>query len=236
MNQILTAKNIFKRFSPRPEDEVLKGLSLDVYSGEILAVVGASGVGKSTLLNILGLLDRPTSGEIRYYGNAGEYKGKNLWLLSRKDQARMRNRCFGFIFQLYHLLPDLTVLENVMLPALISAGFLKWYQEKKTSRRKAFELLTHVGISHRAHAEPRNLSGGEKQRAAIARSLITDPEIVLCDEPTGNLDMETSQKIHTLLWRLNKELKVTFIIVTHDIDLPTNADRTLHMVDGKFRP
>jgi lipoprotein-releasing system ATP-binding protein len=231
---IIAARSIVKEYSRRPEDRVLKGLDLDVRAGEILAIVGASGVGKTTLLNILGLLDRPTAGEVRYEGRDEELHGRDLVTLPGILKARVRNLHFGFVFQLYHLLPDLSVEENVMLPALMSATFSTWWSVKNASRRRAQELLDRVGIGPRAHARPRELSGGEKQRAAIARALIANPELVLCDEPTGNLDTATSEKIHKLLWQLNRERGTALIVITHDAELADRADRVLHMVDGRF--
>jgi len=231
MKPIISTKNITKKF----DHEVLSGLDLDIFHGEIMAIIGASGAGKSTFLNILGLLDRPDSGNIIYSGRDSKFSGRDLTTLSQKYKSLIRNLHFGFIFQLYHLLPALTMLENIMLPKLISAGLLNWRTIKKESHKKATELVEELGISHRIKAHPSELSGGEKQRVAIARALITEPEIVFCDEPTGNLDSETSNKIHKLLWRLNKKHNTTFIIVTHEKELAKNADRMLNIVDGKFK-
>ena len=233
-NVILSARDIVRSYSPRPEDEVLKGLSVDIKAGDILAIVGSSGVGKTTFLNILGLLDLPTRGTVHYYGQEKSLHGENLITLSGVKKAHVRNRQLGFIFQLYHLLPDLTVLENVCLPALMNAGFNNWWSVKRDSATRARELLEEVGIGAKADANPTELSGGEKQRAAIARALIMRPEVVLCDEPTGNLDTATSEKIHRLLWGLNKEYGATMVIVTHDTELAGRAHRVLHMVDGRF--
>lgn len=231
MTPILSAKFIKKTF----DQDVLKDLSLEVMPGEILAIVGMSGAGKSTLLNILGLLDEPDAGELVYTGRDAKAQGQNLLTLPRKVQARFRNLHFGFIFQLYHLLPDLSMLENIMLPTLISAAFSGWGEAKKKSREKGLSLIEELGLSHRAHAHPGELSGGEKQRAAIARALINDPEVVFCDEPTGNLDSENSDKIHNLIGRLNKTRNTTFVIVTHEQDLAKTAHRQLRMVDGRFK-
>jgi lipoprotein-releasing system ATP-binding protein len=196
--------------------------------------VGPSGVGKSTLLNILGLLDEPTSGTVTYAGKETRFHGRNLVTLSGAAQGWIRNHAFGFVFQLYHLLPDLNVLENVALPLLMRTGPSAWFRSARAIKQKARDLLEEVGIDARALARPRQLSGGEKQRAAIARALIAQPEIVFCDEPTGNLDTATSARILALLWRVNKEHNTTLVIVTHDRDLAQRADRKLYMVDGKF--
>jgi ABC-type lipoprotein export system ATPase subunit len=234
MTPLLSGRAIRRQYSPRPEDEVLKGIDIDIFPGEILAIVGPSGVGKTTLLNILGLLDTPTSGTVIYEGREASYRGKNLIALPSRAKARVRNHQLGFVFQLYHLLPDLTVLENVMLPALVGAGLLRWRAVKRSSRERAARLLEEVGIADRSHARPSELSGGEKQRAAIARALVLAPEIVLCDEPTGNLDTATGERIHSLLSRLNREHRMTMVVVTHEVDLARKADRILRMVDGRF--
>ena len=234
MTPLLAVRGISRRYSPRPEDEVLKQLDIDIMPGEILAIVGPSGVGKTTLLNILGLLDTPTSGTVTYEGKNAAYRGKDLLALSSRDQSRVRNRSLGFVFQLYHLLPDLSVLENVMLPALMAADCLGWWSAKRASRKRAAAILDEVGIADRSHARPNELSGGERQRAAIARALIAEPAVVFCDEPTGNLDTATGERIHKLLWRLNREHRTTLVLVTHDHELAQKADRILRMVDGRF--
>jgi lipoprotein-releasing system ATP-binding protein len=212
---------------------VLKGLELDLYRGEILAIVGPSGVGKSTLLNILGLLDAPTSGCLMYRGGDAS-PPRDLAQLDLRTKALIRNLEFGFVFQFYHLLPDLTVLENTLLPAMIHYRRSEFRARRKELTRSAEELLERVGIHGRKDFPPTRLSGGERQRAAIARALMNRPKIVFCDEPTGNLDKATGQKIHELILELNQTMAVTFVIVTHVEELANLAHRRLPMQDGIF--
>lgn len=212
---------------------VLRGIDLDVRAGEILSIVGSSGVGKSTLLNLLGLLDTPTAGSLRYRSRrtSGQV---DLLSMGRKGRARIRNEEFGFVFQFYHLLPDLSVLENTLLPAMIRHGRLEYRARRTELTRRAEELLDRVGILARKDFSPTQLSGGERQRAAIARALLNEPQLVFCDEPTGNLDTVTGEKIHQLMVELQRTLRVTFILVTHDERLASLADRRLVMRDGVF--
>ncbi len=222
----LDAKSIRKHYgSGHSKLEVLKGASLAVEPGELVVIIGRSGAGKSTLLHILGLLDAPDSGTI-------EYGKRVLTELPSREQARLRNRLFGFVFQFFHLLPDFTCLENVMMPAMVGAGVLSWRKIKHKTRKAASELLELVGLSERATHRPSQLSGGEKQRAAIARALVNQPEILLMDEPTGNLDSHTSESIHKLIWQMNETRKQTTIIVTHDPALTERAGRIIHIKDG----
>ncbi len=221
--QILTATEIEREFvtgdSVLP---VLTGLSIAMQSGEITAVTGASGVGKSTLLHILGGLDRPDRGEVRI-------KGVLLNDQSQKELARLRNDKVGFVFQFHYLMDDFSALENVMMP-MILAG-----RKMAEASTKAEQLLEQVGLIDRATHRPRQLSGGEQQRVAVARALANDPEIVLADEPSGNLDTATGQKLHDLLFHLNAENNVTFLIATHNRELAARCDRRLEMADGKIR-
>lgn len=203
------------------ELEVLKGIDLKVEKGEILAVLGPSGAGKSTLLHLLGGLDQPTSGEILI-------DGIDIYSLGDAERARMRNGKIGFVFQFYHLLPEFDALENVMLPLLIKGGNGKGWREIGT------ELLKSVGLEGRMGHRPGQLSGGEQQRVAIARALVNGPELLLCDEPTGNLDSETGKNIIELLWELNKSRKMTLMIVTHDAQIAKDAKRVLRIRDGKI--
>jgi lipoprotein releasing system ATP-binding protein len=200
--------------------EVLKGINLTVRKGEILGVVGPSGAGKSTLLHLLGGLDAPTKGSVRL-------EGKDIAKLNDKQRAQLRNSRFGFVFQFYHLLAEFNALENVMLPALINNK-----EDSRKIREKASRILGKCGLSDRLNHRPSELSGGEQQRVAIARALINAPQVLFCDEPTGNLDTETGLQIKKLLWQLNQEYNATLIIVTHEQELVKNATRIIHLKDG----
>ena len=199
---------------------VLKGVDLKVKKAEIVAIVGASGVGKSTLLHLLGGLDRPTEGTIFY-------EGEDIFALNDQELDRFRNEEIGFIFQFHHLLPEFTALENVAMPGLIAR------QKSDVAENRAKELLEYVGLGERLEHRPFELSGGERQRVAIARALVNQPKVVLADEPTGNLDQKTSEAVHDLLWTLNDQFKQTFIIVTHNQTLAQRADRLIQLVDGQ---
>ncbi|MFH1024309.1 MAG: ABC transporter ATP-binding protein [Planctomycetota bacterium] len=224
MMTILAAENLRKAFREASgELEVLKGVNLAITRGEILAVQGTSGAGKSTLLHILGGLDTPTSGRILL-------EDRDIARVSARERSRLRNRRFGFVFQFFHLLPDLSVVENVEMPLRIGG------MPRRLRRMTAKRLLDRVGLSGRAGAPPRNLSGGEKQRAAIARALVAGPDLVFCDEPTGNLDSATSAAIYDLLAELNGERGVTFVIATHDAALARRAHRVVRIADGVIAP
>jgi lipoprotein-releasing system ATP-binding protein len=207
---------------------VLKGVSLRVEEGEILAIVGPSGAGKSTLLHLLGFLDRPTSGDVRF----GEV---SLTQSSQVDQARIRNRNFGFVFQMYHLLPELTALENVLVPSMIQHDTMSWLAGGHATRRRAEDLLGRLGLGGRLSHRPSELSGGEQQRVALGRALACDPKIVFCDEPTGSLDSKTAGEIRELLVGLNRTTGKTFVMVTHDESTAKLAHRVMHMEDGQIR-
>ncbi len=205
---------------------VLHGVDLEVTHGELVAVVGASGSGKSTLLHVLGLLDGPDQGSVWLDGQRIDNK-------SDRQRDTLRNRTFGFIFQFYHLLPELTALENVMMPRLIRNGVISYLSQRKTIRQEATALLERVGLGHRLTHYPSELSGGEMQRAAIARALAGDPSIVLADEPTGNLDAATGQTVLELLRDLNRERGLTMMMVTHDIQIAQQADRIVRLAEGR---
>ncbi len=206
---------------------VLRGLDMEVYHGEFLSVVGASGSGKSTLLHLLGTLDRPDEGTIHL-------EGRRIDNLPAEGRDQLRNGTFGFIFQFYHLLPELTTLENVLVPRMIGHSVLGWLRERRTLRKQATAILERVGLGHRLRHRPRELSGGEMQRAAIARALIGQPRILLADEPTGNLDADTGHEIVQLLRDLNRHDGLTIIMVTHNLDLVASSDRVVRLVTGRI--
>lgn len=200
--------------------DVLKGINLTIKNNEFVAIQGPSGAGKSTLLHILGGLDNPTRGEVFF-------EGLNIYDLGENERAMFRNIKIGFVFQFYHLLPELDTLENVLLPGLLKS----WWGKKKAVNYAKF-MLDKLGLSRRITHKPRQLSGGEQQRVAIARALINHPEILLCDEPTGNLDSENGQNILRLIKQLNQQEQVTVILVTHDKDIACVADRVVYLKDG----
>ena len=215
---MIKATNIYRSFG---DVHILKGVSLEVKPGEIISIMGASGAGKSTFLQILGTLDNADKGEISY---------DDIDVLSLKDKAlsKFRNTNIVFVFQFHHLLPEFTALENVCIPGYISK------KNPSEVQAKAKELLEILNLSHRLDAKPGTLSGGEQQRVAVARSLINSPQVVLADEPSGNLDSKGATELHQLFLDLRKELNQTFVIVTHNKELAQLADRQLVMVDGKF--
>jgi lipoprotein-releasing system ATP-binding protein len=200
--------------------EVIKGLDLHVYTGETLAVVGASGVGKSTLLHILGTLERPTQGRVIW-------EGEEVFALDDRRLAAFRNRKIGFVFQFHYLLPEFDALENVMMPALIAR------LPKSQAREDAEAILVRVGLEHRLRHRVSTLSGGEQQRVAVARALVLKPEVLLADEPTGNLDPHSGSQVQELLLDLNREQGLTSVIVTHNLDLAQSLTRQITLVDGK---
>ncbi len=219
-NPLLQAKNIIKTYNEdKIRTNVLKGVNIDIYSNELTAIVGKSGSGKSTLLHILGTLDKADSGEIIY-------KGEELLKLSDKKKAAFRNIHLGFVYQFHHLLSDFSAVENVMMPMLI-AGI-----NKNDAKQRALELLEKVALSEKADSRPSELSGGQRQRVAIARALANNPELILADEPTGNLDEKNAQMVFSLFEKLVKEDKIAVVIVTHDNSLSEKCDRVYTMKDG----
>ena len=217
---ILQVKGVHKHFgSGERRVDVLRGVDLTLSGQESIAVVGASGVGKTTLLHILGTLERPSAGEVIY-------EGVNVLTFPETQLAAYRNRSIGFVFQFHHLLSEFTALENVMLPCLIAR------MSKRKSRESAREVLDLVGLSHRIGHRVGELSGGEQQRVAVARALVLNPKVLLADEPTGNLDTTTSRNVHELLLLLNQEQKVSLVVVTHNMELAGMMQRQLHMKDG----
>jgi len=219
---MLQANDIHKVYNSSKQPlEVLKGVSLKIEEGKFVAVVGPSGAGKSTLLHILGGLDSPTRGEVIL-------GGENIYNLSDTVLSKIRNEKIGFVFQFYHLLSEFTVLENVLMPVLVKADNAL----TQDFHAKANSLLKAVGLEKRTHHLPVELSGGEQQRVAIARALINTPEILFCDEPTGNLDSQTGEEVTSLIRRLNSENKMTVVLVTHNLELAKNADQIFHLRDG----
>lgn len=207
---------------------VLQGIDLTVYQGEFLSIVGQSGCGKSTLLHLLGTLDQPDAGAVYFEGNRID----NLPATSRD---LLRNRHFGMIFQSYHLLPELTTLENVLAPAMIAYSTLEYLRKRKQLHRRAADMLKLVGLADRAKHKPRELSGGEMQRTAIARALMLEPQVLLADEPTGNLDRSTGEQIMQLLVELNRDDNLTIVMVTHDPWIAEQADRVVQLTEGRLQ-
>jgi lipoprotein-releasing system ATP-binding protein len=206
--------------------EVLRGVDLELREGEILAVVGQSGSGKSTLLHHIGLLDEPDAGRVLFEGRPLPLTGPAA--------AHARSRIFGFVFQFYHLLPEFTALENVLMPALVAESMGAWRRRRRELRARAASLLGAVGLGDRMRHRPSELSGGERQRVAIARALMNAPRVLLCDEPTGNLDRRTAEGVRNQLWELNRRDGQSIVLVTHDTELAARADRRLLLVDGRL--
>jgi lipoprotein-releasing system ATP-binding protein len=226
----LAAVGIKKNYRKASIDiPVLCGVDLEVHHGEFLAIVGQSGSGKSTLLHLLGTLDGPTAGEVHFLDKRIDNLPSNL-------RERLRNEQFGMIFQFYHLLPELTTLENVLAPLMIGRSTWTYWRKRSEFTKRAKELLDTVGLSHRLKHRPRELSGGEMQRVAIARALIAEPQVLLADEPTGNLDEETGRDILRILRTLNREHSLSIVMVTHDMAIADTADRTVKLVSGKVVP
>jgi lipoprotein-releasing system ATP-binding protein len=227
---LLSAHDLHKTYRKNAiKVPVLGGLDLDVYPGEFLTIIGASGSGKSTLLHLVGTLDRPDQGSI-------VLEGRRIDNLPAEQRDRLRNQTFGFIFQFYHLLPEFNTLENVLLPQMIAQSAWGWLGRGRALRRRGRELLDRVGLGHRLKHKPRELSGGEMQRAAVARALMNEPRILLADEPTGNLDAESGLEVVRLLRDLNRQEGLTIIMVTHNLELAAGSDRVVRLAAGKVAP
>ncbi len=225
---ILKAEGLHKSYRMgEAKVSVLKGVDLAVRKGEFIAIVGASGSGKSTLLHILGALDRPDKGVV-------SFEGRDLSRMGERELNKFRNKMVGFVFQFYHLLDELNVLENVFLPAMASKSILGWLGSRGWARNRAGELLGELGLSERANHKPYQLSGGERQRAAIGRALMNEPRILLADEPTGNLDSATGNDILKVFEKLNKAGQ-TIVMVTHDERIAHKAGRIITLVDGRIK-
>ncbi len=225
---VLTARAVTKSYRlGKREIPVLRGVDLSIADGERVALLGASGAGKSTLLHVLGLLDAPTSGAV-------EYDGRVVHDLSIKERALLRHRHTGFVFQFYHLIPELTALQNVLLAQMMGVSMFGYLGKRKALRDQAEQLLGQVGLGDRLHHRPAELSGGERQRVAIARALIAQPRVILADEPTGNLDSTTAAGVVDLMFAVQQQRQLAFLLVTHDERLASRCDRIVRMFDGKI--
>jgi lipoprotein-releasing system ATP-binding protein len=229
LDTLLELSEIHKTFRLGPDQvQVLTGANLQVRQGEFVALIGASGSGKSTLLHIAGALEKCDKGAVIF-------RGQDLARVSRTRRHYMRNQCFGFVFQLYHLLPELSVLENVLLPAMVAAPWWKAVIRARPRKAQALELLDQLGLKDRLKHRPAQLSGGERQRVAIARALVNAPPLILADEPTGNLDPRTGQTILDVLTGLHQQRRQSILLVTHDVSIASRADRVVKLEDGKIK-
>ncbi|MGE3173587.1 MAG: ABC transporter ATP-binding protein [Planctomycetota bacterium] len=223
---VLSAEHVTKSYRlGKREIPILKGVDLQVQPGEMVALLGASGAGKSTLLHVLGLLDAPTTGSVCY-------DGEPVHDLSIGKRARLRHRHVGFVFQFYHLIPELTALQNVLLARMMQLSVLRYWAQRGAIRAAATTLLRDFGLGERLDHRPSELSGGERQRVAIARALLAEPRVILADEPTGNLDSETADGVMDLLFRINRERQLAFLLVTHNEDVARRCHRVVRLKDG----
>ena len=226
---VLAATSIRKSFSVGDRSlEVLHGLDIELLEGEVLGLMGASGAGKSTLLHILGLLERPTEGQVLL-------RGKSAWQLSASERSRLRNQEIGFVFQFYHLLPELDAVENAILPAMIADGSARFRAKRREYRERAIDMLETFGLGKRLKHRPAQLSGGERQRVALARALFLDPAVLIADEPTGNLDRGTGEKVLEMLFAEQARRRFALLLVTHDERLARRCERILYMEDGMIQ-
>jgi lipoprotein-releasing system ATP-binding protein len=222
MSELLKCTNLSKEYNDGENSiKVLKNINFSINKAEQVAIVGSSGSGKSTLLHLLGALDKPTSGQV-------SFEQQDIFTFSSNQQAQFRNQSLGFVYQFHHLLPEFSALENVAMPLLIAKKAIKQANEL------AMAMLDKVGLSHRYKHKPSELSGGERQRVAIARALVTQPKLILADEPTGNLDQKTGESIYQLLSDLREQMHTSFVVVTHDTQLAKRLDRSLNLIDGRL--
>jgi lipoprotein-releasing system ATP-binding protein len=227
MPHILRCQALTKSyFIGKREIPVLRGVDVAVERGEMLALLGQSGAGKSTLLYLMGLLDRPTAGKI-------SFDGDDVTGYTNRERAALRHSQIGFVFQFYHLIPELSALQNVKLGQMMLTPPLRYWKQRKAIHQKSQALLERVGLTDRMDHRPNELSGGERQRVAIARALISEPRVILADEPTGNLDSETAEGVLQILFELNREQDIGFVLVTHNEQLAKRCDRTVHLRDGQ---
>ncbi|MBM4090118.1 MAG: ABC transporter ATP-binding protein [Planctomycetes bacterium] len=225
----LTARDLHKTYHKgKLSIPVLRGVDFSIRRGGFTAIVGQSGSGKTTLLHLLATLDAPDAGEVNF-------EGRRIDNLAPFSRDRLRNRSLGMIFQFYHLLPELSTVENVLTPIMISEGVWRYWRSRRVYTKRATQLLDMMGLAHRLHHKPRELSGGEMQRAAIARALIAQPKLLLADEPTGNLDRQTGHEILAILRSLNRDQNLTIVMVTHDAAIAQQADCTVRLVEGRVQ-
>jgi lipoprotein-releasing system ATP-binding protein len=223
---VLTARSVHKHYRLGKQDiPVLRGVDLAVAAGETVALLGASGAGKSTLLHVLGLLDPPSAGEVLY-------DGQRVDDLPIAQRAALRHRQIGFVFQFYHLIPELTALQNVLLAKMMATSVWRYFGQRQQAKAAATTLLEQVGLGSRLHHRPAELSGGERQRVAIARALLAEPRVILADEPTGNLDSQTAQGVIDLMFGIQRQRNLAFLLVTHDESLAARCHRVVRMKDG----